>query len=78
MRATIQRENSHGGNDFYYRIQCDECGEFLKTIPRKNKPAEIIEFRTCGEETLSAISRGWMVQGNIAICDACMKAIGGQ
>ena len=77
MRATIQRANSHGGNAFYYRIQCDECGEFLKTIPRKNKPAEIIEFRTCGEETLNAVARGWILHGNTAICDACIKAIGG-
>lgn len=76
MRATIQRANSHGGNDFYYRIQCDECGEFLKTIPRKNKPAEIIEFRTCGEETLSAVARGWILQGNTAICEMCLKSIG--
>ena len=76
MRATITRRNDFGGNDFFYSIQCDECGEFLKTIPQKNKPAEIIEFRTCGEETLSAIARGWMVQGNIAICNACLNSIG--
>ena len=75
MRATIQRANSHGGNDFYYRIQCDVCGEFLKTILRKNKPMEIIEFRTCGEETLAAIARGWIAEGNTAICTDCLKTI---
>ena len=40
MRATITRRNDFGGNDFFYSIQCDECGEFLKTIPQKNKPAQ--------------------------------------
>lgn len=76
MRATICRSNSYGGNDFYYRIQCDTCGDFLKTVPRKNKPSEILEFRTCGEETLSAIARGWIVAGNTAICESCLKTIG--
>lgn len=76
MRITTQRQNQFGGNDFFYSIQCDVCGEFLKTIPRKNKPMEIIEFRTCGEETLSAIARGWLVECNTAICEMCLKSIG--
>lgn len=76
MRDSILRNNSHGGNDYYYRIKCDMCGEYLKSLPRKNKPMEVIEFRTCGEETLSAIMRGWIVEGDTAICDVCQKSIG--
>lgn len=75
MRATITRRNEFGGNDFFYRIQCDDCGSFLMMPKKRNKPQEIMEFRTCGEETLCAIARGWIICGETAICDKCIKSI---
>lgn len=76
MRETIHRTSPSGGNDFFYCIKCDVCGEPLKTIANKKEKSEVIEFRTCGEETLSALARGWIVEGNTAICEACIHSIG--
>ena len=76
MRMTRQKKNTFGGNDFFYSIKCDVCGSSLKMPAKKNKPEEEMAFRTCGEEKLSALARGWIVEGNTAICDCCLKTLG--
>ena len=75
MRDTITRRNEFGGKDFFYRIQCDECGSFLMKPKMRNKQQEVMEFRTCGEDELVAALREWVVSDGKHICPTCNKKL---
>ena len=74
MRKTVTSRNLHGGYDYRYSIVCDLCHKPLqRTVKKESYTAE---FLTCGEETLSALAVGWIVEGTTAICNNCLDSIG--
>lgn len=76
MRHTIQTTNAYGGRDIAYKISCDICGAFLRVMDKKEKKMVDMEFKSCGEDWLSAQAAGWIGEYDCMICDKCLKSIG--
>lgn len=58
-----------------WSIVCDICENPMEEVSKKGR--HVAEFVACGAETRTAVSNGWLVAGDFAICPKCLESIGG-